>query len=139
MKVLDAVRTALQGIKVFRPEHEPQEQIHLECVSEKEILESIPVLPINSKELAQSFMVQNEGLVNEYIFRKIKIAILTRAPDLILFRLGESDFLVTIYEEDYVEQLEKLEAFYLRTEQYEKITVCRKLQTMFHVDNLIRG
>lgn len=99
---------------------------------------NIPVLPMRSADIVTNFMVTHEWLVNEYIYRKLKRAIMKNDPDIILFRLGDSHYLATIFEVDYEEVLDNLKAYFLKTEQYERLRECERLHVKNQQHRIIR-
>jgi hypothetical protein len=109
--------------------------------SEDAALFSLPntehCLPMKSPESVAFWISENEQLVNEFFFVSVQRAILQNLPELILFRLGESRLLAKLERHNYEALLDKLENYFMRSEQYERIPICKHLRDKHYVNRVI--
>lgn len=94
-------------------------------------------LPMKSPQVLRAFLAKNEDIVNEYAFKCLKMAVIRNLPEVVLFRLGDSDFLAMFEFENYPEQLDRLADYFVKTEQYEKASECKKLKDRCFIERLI--
>jgi hypothetical protein len=92
---------------------------------------------MKSPESVALWVSENEKLVNEFFFVSVRKAILHDLPEVILFRLGESKLLAKLERKNYEVLLDKLQNYFLRTEQYEKIPICKQLRDKHYVNRVI--
>ena len=91
---------------------------------------SIPphyVLPSDNEELlkfAHKFKVD----MMEQVVSSIEFAVSNGLPCIEVFQFKDSDFIITIFEKDYLSNLDNIYGFYLKNESYEKCPRVVKLQ-----------
>lgn len=111
--------------------------VQITNVDESRSLEDVPVLPLKDPDIVTAFLVQNQKLVSEYFFKCLKKAVVRNLPEVVLFRLGESEMVSTIKSIDYEDQLNKLMDFYSSEDEFERASECRNLIVKHKVNRLI--
>lgn len=101
-------------------------------------LEGVPTIPASSDTSLEIFVRRNEGVISEYVFKRMKLAVVEDREEVVLFRIAASDLLCIVERDEYGEQLSKLCDYFLKDEQYEKVAACKKLINIYNVDRVIR-
>jgi hypothetical protein len=105
----------------------------------KDVKVNAPILPLRNPVVVTSFLRQNQHLVSDYFLKALKFAILKDLPQIVLFRLGESDMIAVATIDSYEEYLNKLKEFYVSEQEFEKAAICNKLVVRLNINRLIKG
>lgn len=149
MRLLQAMWAALREMLIgpgALPEAEeqpaeklPAENLEPEATGSGEEADGgrLATLPMKSPAVLRRFAEGNQDLVFDYVLGKMKKAVARNASRIRLFRLGESRLISTIERADFADTLNRLIEFYLAKEEYEKVSVCKKLLDRHHVNQVI--
>lgn len=94
-------------------------------------------LPMESPEVLKKFTESHKDLLDRFIFLNLRHAIKNNEPEVILFKLGGSDFIGKIESKDYEETLKMLDSKFLKAQEYELVSDCRKLQNQLYINRVI--
>jgi hypothetical protein len=94
-------------------------------------------LPMKSPVVLRAFLAHHEDVVNDYALKCLTMAVTKKMPEVVLFCLGESDYLAIIEAADYGDQLMSLYDYYLRQERYDKAGQCNRLWKQYQIDQVI--
>lgn len=98
----------------------------------------IPILRIPSTLALRIFVKGNEDIINTYILKCLNRAIIKNLPEAVLFRVDETGLTSVISYEDYPIQIDMLREYFLKNEEYEKLSLCDKLLIKYNIDKLIK-
>jgi len=93
-------------------------------------------LPAHSLGTLNKFFVDNEDVVLKYML--LKISEQYEQEYIELFSFGQSEFVVKLYQKDYLNMLNDAMTLFVKIEQFEDAALCRDLITKISIDNVIR-
>jgi hypothetical protein len=94
-------------------------------------------LPMKSPRVLKSFVDSHQSLIYTYILSSLRKAIHENLPEIVLFKLGESHLIAKVRQEEYETTLRMVDEYFLGEEEYEKVSLCRKLLNRLHVNRVI--
>jgi hypothetical protein len=89
------------------------------------------MLPSDNTEL-ERFIKSNKTYLTEQALSSIEFALENKLPFVEVFKFNNSDFVITISEKEFLDNVNHIYNFYLETEHYELCTRVVKLQTMLN-------
>lgn len=87
----------------------------------------IIVLPFEETTELNQFVEENKKMVYDYVLRKLVKAVKNGTKDLPLFQLGNTDKFAQVSKNSFPEHLERMQNFFVKTEDYESAQVCQDL------------
>ena len=93
-------------------------------------------LPVMSLGTLNKFFIDNDDIVLKYIL--LRISERHEQEYIELFSFAQSEFVVKIYQKDYLEILDDAMSLFVKIEQFENAALCRDLITKISIDNVIR-
>ena len=93
-------------------------------------------LPAKSLGTLNKFFIDNDDIVLKYIL--LRISERHEQEYIELFSFAQSEFVVKIYQKDYLEILDDAMSLFVKIEQFENAALCRDLITKISIDNVIR-
>lgn len=97
----------------------------------------IHTLPMKTQAILRSFLVSHKDVVYTYFLKMLRMAVIKQLPEVVLFRLGKSNFFMYVDYNDYGNQLSELRKYFLEVERYEDVTMCDRLLKRYHIERLI--
>ena len=90
---------------------------------------SFLVLPSNNIEL-EEYSSKNKIKLMEHVINTIHYAIEENLPSVEVFQFKNSDFVITISENEYMNNINNIMNYYIKNEKYEYCSKVTQLQTM---------
>lgn len=94
-------------------------------------------LPMKTEQTIKRFTKENKPLIMMYFFYIIQRAVRDELNEIVMFRLGESELLMTFKLSEYESVIEKLQTYFIKTEQYEQVVECKKLVDQLLINKVI--
>jgi hypothetical protein len=95
----------------------------------KQIIENdVLMLPSDNSEM-EKFIQKNKTYLTEQALTSIEFAVLNKLPYVEVFKFNNSDFVITIPENDFLMNVDFIYNWYLESENYELCSRAVKLQT----------
>ncbi len=91
-------------------------------------------LPSDNTELAK-FIQRHKTDLTEQALTSIEYAVSNKLPYVEVFKFNNSDFVITISENDYLLNVDHIYKFYLESENYELCSRVVKLQSLLKNSN----
>lgn len=85
-----------------------------------------------------TFMLKNKEIVSDLFLSAMKLAVHDDMDEIALFRMGDSDLIVSVLCDDYNGVLDKLIEYFVVTEQYEKANICKNVKDKNNANRLVR-
>lgn len=86
------------------------------------------MLPSDNREM-EKFILNHKTYLTEQALSSIEFAVKHNLPFIEVFKFSDSDFVITIPEQDYLSNVDHIYNFYLKTENYELCPRVVKLQS----------
>jgi pentatricopeptide repeat protein len=106
-------------------------------VADLDVGYEVLVLPMKSPVVLRAFLAQHEDIAHDYLLKCLRLAVIRQLDDVILFQLGESEYLAIIDYEDYGDTLTMMLDYYVKKERFDKASECHELLTRHKIEKII--
>jgi len=104
------------------------------CKPSESKIEKSYTLPSDFK-LLESFIKKNKVELMEHTLTAIERSIENKFQVIELFHFENTDYVITLSQKEFLENIENIFQFYLQTEQYELCTRLKKIESLLKIEN----
>jgi hypothetical protein len=94
--------------------------------------ENVPMILPSDNEIMKAYIQKNKIQLTEKTLSSIEYAVNNKLPFVEIFGFKNSDFIIAVSENDYLENVNNIYSFYLETENYELCSRIVKLKTLLN-------
>jgi hypothetical protein len=97
------------------------------------------ILPTDSMPTLQYFMNNNRELVYSFLLTRMKDAIEHNWTSMEIFRVGKTNFVARIDQENYEQSIIDMKNFFVEKQEYEKAAMCSALLDKHRVNMMLQS
>lgn len=113
--------------------------IPLVASPKKSLERPLPSIPTRSVQAINNFFTQNKGVMHKFFMKKLDKAIHQNQNVIELFRLGDTDIVAKLVEENYEPLLDDALKYFIEIEDYKMAKKCQKLKDEYHINKLLKS
>jgi hypothetical protein len=94
------------------------------------VKKNVPMVLPSDNKIMEAYIKRNKIRLTEQALSSIEYAVNNKLPFIEVFNFSNSNFIISISEKDYLQNVDHIYNFYLETEQYELCHRVVRLQTL---------